>query len=101
MTSLLTPEFIARAGLPTDPEAQREAVGRWHRRKTEIYTEMVAHGRLPARPGIARTVGDALDQGWALAVASTSAEPSVLAVLDHAVGRAQASRLRWCWPGTS
>jgi beta-phosphoglucomutase-like phosphatase (HAD superfamily) len=43
-------------------------------------------GNLPARPGIARIVGEALQAGWGLAVASTSAEESVRAVLEHVVG---------------
>jgi beta-phosphoglucomutase-like phosphatase (HAD superfamily) len=47
---------------------------------------------LPARPGIARIVEQALGAGWVLAVASTSAEESVRAVLEHAVGEASAAR---------
>jgi HAD superfamily hydrolase (TIGR01509 family) len=86
MASLLTPEFVAAAQLPTDPDGQRDAVAAWHRRKTEIYTQMVADGRLPARPGIRRIVEEAEHAGWALAVASTSAESSVRAVLEHVVG---------------
>jgi HAD superfamily hydrolase (TIGR01509 family) len=92
MTSLLTPAFVAEAGLPTDPEGQREAVAAWHRRKTELYTEMVAAGKLPGRPGVARVVGEALADGWKLAVASTSSEASVRAVLEHVVGTERAAR---------
>jgi HAD superfamily hydrolase (TIGR01509 family) len=57
-----------------------------HKRKTALYKEMVYAGRLPARPGIARIVDEAIAAGWTLAVASTSAEESVRAVLEHAVG---------------
>ena len=92
MASLLTPELVARAGLPGDPDSQQELLGAWHLRKTAIYTDLVAQGRLPGRPGIARVVGEALSAGWLLAVASTSAEPSVLAILEHVVGPAEASR---------
>jgi HAD superfamily hydrolase (TIGR01509 family) len=92
MASLLTDEFVREAGLPTDPDEQREAVSAWHRRKTDIYTEMVAEGKLPGRPGVARVAGEALDQGWSLAVASTSAEASVRAVLEHVVGPERAAR---------
>ena len=53
---------------------------------------MVRAGRLPGRPGIARIVDEALDAGWTLAVASTSAEESVRAVLEHAVGERDAAR---------
>ena len=92
MASLLTPAFVAGAGLPTDREAQRELVARWHARKTAIYTAMVADGKLPPRPGIRRVIETALDAGWALAVASTSAEASVRAILDAAAGPACAAR---------
>ncbi|GEL95915.1 HAD-IA family hydrolase [Cellulomonas composti] len=76
--------------LPTDPDERRELVAQWHREKTARYTRMVADGVLPARPGIARIVEEAHAAGWTLAVASTSAEASVRAVLEHAVGPTRA-----------
>ncbi|HUY47969.1 MAG TPA: class II fructose-bisphosphate aldolase [Streptosporangiaceae bacterium] len=81
MASLLTPEFVAVAGLPADPAGQQAAIADWHRRKTEIYTGLVASGAVPPRPGVARVVAEALAAGWLLAVASTSAEASVRAPL--------------------
>jgi HAD superfamily hydrolase (TIGR01509 family) len=92
MASLLTGDFVREHGLPPDAEGQKELLADWHRRKTAIYTEMVRAGRLPARPGIARVVDDAIAAGWKLSVASTSAEPSVRAVLEHAVGGEAAAR---------
>ncbi|MEE1622859.1 HAD-IA family hydrolase [Zafaria sp. Z1313] len=83
---LLTPEFIAKAGLPEDREAQHDLIAQWHREKTARYTAMVRAGELPPRPGIARISAEAADAGWQLAVASTSAEESVRAVLEHVVG---------------
>ena len=94
MKSLLTPEFVRANGLPADDDGQRELLARWHRRKTEIYTELVAAGALPARPGISRIVDEAAAAGWGLAVASTSAEASVRAVLEHAVGTAASAGFR-------
>jgi HAD superfamily hydrolase (TIGR01509 family) len=90
MASLLTPEFVAAAGLPVDESEQRAAVAAWHRRKTEIYTALVVSGAVPPRPGIARIVGEALAAGWPVAVASTSAEASVRATLERAVGAERA-----------
>lgn len=84
MTSLLTPAFVAEAGL-TGKDLTAE-VAQWHKRKTELYTGLVAAGALPGRPGIARIVEEAHAAGWALAVASTSADVSVRAVLEHVVG---------------
>ena len=86
MAALLTPELVVRAGLPTDPDDQRTLLADWHRRKTATYIALVKAGALPGRPGIARVVEEAAAAGWRLAVASTSAEPSVRAVLEHAVG---------------
>jgi len=92
MASLLTDEFVRANGLPADPEGQRELLADWHKRKTARYKDMVRAGLLPGRPGIARVVGEAIDAGWQVAVASTSAEESVRAVLEHAVGRDHAAR---------
>ena len=86
LASLLTPEFVAAAGLPADADGQRAAVAAWHRRKTEIYLDLVASGAVPPRPGIARLVAAALGAGWLVAVASTSAQASVQATLERAVG---------------
>lgn len=92
MATLLTPELVAEAGLPTDPEAQRAMLADWHRRKTDAYIALVEAGALPGRPGIARVVAAAARAGWDLGVASTSAERSVRAVLEHAVGTDLAAR---------
>jgi dihydroxyacetone kinase phosphoprotein-dependent L subunit len=94
MASLLTPGFVAAAGLPADPGAQRAAVAAWHKRKTEIYTQLVASGAVPPRSGVARIVGEALAAGWRVAVASTSAQPSVVATLERAVGAGQARAVK-------
>lgn len=86
MKTLLTPAFVAEAGLPATPRALDEEVARWHRRKTEIYTGIIAGGTVPPRPGVHRIAAAADAAGWTLAVASTSAEPAVRSVLDHAMG---------------
>lgn len=92
MATLFTPEFVAATGLPGDEAGQADELGRWHRRKTELYTDMVGQGMLPARPGVSRIIRDALDAGWTLAVCSTSAEASVRAILDHVAGPERAAR---------
>ncbi len=92
MASLLTDEFVRENGLPADVQGHKDLLADWHRRKTARYKAIVLAGRLPARSGIARIVDEALEAGWLLAVASTSAEESVRAVLEHAVGIAKASR---------
>ncbi|MEZ0448285.1 HAD-IA family hydrolase [Cellulomonas sp. ICMP 17802] len=86
LATVFTPVFVETAHLPTDPDEQRDLIARWHKAKTARYTAMVADGVMPGRPGIARIVAAAQAAGWRLAVASTSAEASVRAVLEHAVG---------------
>jgi HAD superfamily hydrolase (TIGR01509 family) len=84
MRSLFTdPEWVARNGLPVDADEQASLVASWHRRKTEIFRTMVAEGRLPARPGVARLAGEARAAGWQVAVASTATEQSVRAIVEH------------------
>jgi HAD superfamily hydrolase (TIGR01509 family) len=92
MASLLTDEFVAANHLPTDAAGQKQLLADWHRRKTAKYKAIVNAGALPARSGIDRIVTEALDAGWSLAVASTSAPESVGAVLEHAVGPTAAAR---------
>ncbi|MET7854364.1 HAD-IA family hydrolase [Streptomyces avermitilis] len=86
MRTLLTPDFVAAAGLPADPAALDEQVAAWHRRKTEIYTGIIRSGDIPPRPGVRRVAAEAHEAGWTLAVASTSAEASVRSVLELAMG---------------
>jgi beta-phosphoglucomutase-like phosphatase (HAD superfamily) len=70
-----------------------------HKRKSEIYIELVDQGRLPGRPGVKRLVEEALDAGWQVAVASTSATRSVEAVLRSVVGEQTRSRIAGVWAG--
>jgi HAD superfamily hydrolase (TIGR01509 family) len=87
------PAFVREAGLPEDDEARAELLATWHRTKTGHFTRLVESGALPGRPGIRRLVGEALGAGWTVAVASTSAERSVRAVLSYAVGEETAGRV--------
>ena len=92
LKSLISPDFISDAKISDNPELQAEEIAKWHKYKTNIYTELVEQGVLPARPGIARIVKKAYEENWVLAVASTSHEKSVKAVLEHAVGKELASK---------
>ena len=75
-----------------DGNERTDLIKQLHARKTQLFTERVDAGLLPGRPGIHRLVADVLGRGWTVAVASTSAEPSVRAVLEHAVGTELAGR---------
>ncbi|WP_298460976.1 HAD-IA family hydrolase [uncultured Cellulomonas sp.] len=94
MASLFAdPDVVRAAGVPDDDAARADLLATWHRDKTARFTALVADGAIPARPGVARIITAALDAGWTVAVASTSAEPSVRAVLEHAVGPRTADRI--------
>ncbi|MFI5891996.1 HAD-IA family hydrolase [Actinoplanes sp. NPDC051513] len=76
------PAFAAAVGA----HDRTEKLVTWHKAKTAAFRKLVADGRVPPRPGIDRIIVAALAQGWTVAVASTSAEESVRAVLERAIG---------------
>lgn len=94
MASLFSdPGFAERAGIPDDEDARTQLLATWHRTKTAAFKDMVAAGDLPPRPGVSRVITEALDAGWTVAVASTSALESVRAVLVNAVGEPAAAAI--------
>lgn len=56
-----------------------------HEAKTEHYQELLAEGEIPLRPGVLRLLLDARSEKVRLAIATTSALPNVLALLDQYV----------------
>jgi HAD superfamily hydrolase (TIGR01509 family) len=94
MASLFSePAFLkAWPDAPCDEITRKETIAAWHKRKTEIYKEIIGSGLIPARSGIRRICEEALSHGWLLAVASTSAPEAVNSVLRHATGDATAAR---------
>jgi HAD superfamily hydrolase (TIGR01509 family) len=85
-------DFRAVYDVPADEEAWWATVAGWHKRKSEIYKEMIAEGALPGRPGVRRISEEALAAGWQLAVCSTSALSSVRAVVEHVMGEELAAK---------
>jgi HAD superfamily hydrolase (TIGR01509 family) len=78
--------------VPESEEDRKALITRWHKEKTAIYQQIISSGAIPPRSGIKRIAEAALAAGWKLAVASTSAKPSVEAVLTHVVGESTAKR---------
>jgi beta-phosphoglucomutase-like phosphatase (HAD superfamily) len=74
--------FIEQAGGAADPAF----VAGLHKAKTAIYTEMVATGRVPLRPGIAAFIEAARARGIGLAIATTTSMPNIEALLGAALG---------------
>ena len=92
-------DFRAAFAVPDSEEAWLTIVAGWHKRKSEIFKELVMSGALPGRPGVKRLTREALERGWTLAVCSTSAQASVEAVLDAVVGRDLARRFAGVFAG--
>lgn len=91
MASLFTEEEFRRVfEIPESEEHRQALIAKWHKEKTAIYKEIISSGAIPPRSGVKRIAEAALAAGWKVAVASTSAKPSVDAVLVHAVGEATA-----------
>jgi len=85
--------------VPSSAAARRDLLATWHRKKSEIFQALVNEGQIPARPGVGRIAREALDAGWRLAVASTSAPESVATMLRHAVGAETAARFSFVLGG--
>lgn len=77
---------LATDTLRSDSGRQSELLAQLHMRKTEIFEEMLRTARLPVRPGITRIIQAAKTAGWQVAIASTSSDKSVRAVVDHVLG---------------
>lgn len=73
-------------------EPDEDLIRRIHRRKTEIYGDIVAGGAIPLRPGVARLLAEARGRGLRLAIATTTSPENVDALLRAALG-ADAARL--------
>jgi HAD superfamily hydrolase (TIGR01509 family) len=56
-----------------------------HAAKTEHYTQMLAEGAIPLRPGVKRLINEARAAGLRLAVATTTTPANVEALLSHAL----------------
>lgn len=60
-----------------------ELISELHAAKTSHYRELLALGKIPLRPGVKRLIKQAIDKQIRLAIATTSALPNVLALLEQ------------------
>ena len=79
-------DFRAAYDVPASDEAWLATVADWHKRKSDLFKQLVMSGAMPGRPGVRRLAHEARDKGWTLAVCSTSALASVQAVLQAVMG---------------
>jgi HAD superfamily hydrolase (TIGR01509 family) len=73
---------------PAEKARLRQSVPAIHGAKTELYTELIADGRCPLRPGVRRLLDEARGAGLELAIASTTSSASVHALLTRHLGPA-------------
>jgi HAD superfamily hydrolase (TIGR01509 family) len=92
-------DFRAAYHVPATEDEWLNVVAGWHKRKSEIFKELVNSGAMPARPGVRRRAQQAHDRGWTLAVCSTSAQASVQAVLDSVMGKDLAGKFAGVFAG--
>lgn len=69
--------------LPSVPDFD-DLVTQLHAAKTRHYTELLAQGSIPLRPGVLRLLREAREAGLRLAIATTTTPANVTALLQHA-----------------
>jgi HAD superfamily hydrolase (TIGR01509 family) len=76
----------------TDPNFKKdvgdidEYIKKLHKRKTDIYMELIENGQLPGREGVKRLVEQAHQRGIRLAIGSTSNERGVILLAKRVLG---------------
>ncbi|MCH0538723.1 HAD-IA family hydrolase [Streptomyces sp. MUM 203J] len=78
--------FRAAVDVPSGEREIQTLIRTWHKLKTDLYVAMVEHGEIRVRAGVRRLAREAVESGWALAVASSGSSRSVTAVVRHALG---------------
>lgn len=78
--------FNKHPDLISNEQISETYIQKLHKRKTEIFMEMTAKGKLPSRLGIKRIIKEAHDEGILLFVCSTSHKKSVSELLRSNLG---------------
>ncbi|VAW95547.1 Xylulose-1,5-bisphosphate phosphatase CbbY, converts this Rubisco inhibiting byproduct to xylulose-5P [hydrothermal vent metagenome] len=82
--SLRQPEFLKQqqqAGTLYD------LIKKLHARKTHFYTELLAEGAIPLRTGVKRLLDEMREQGFRLAIATTTTPANVTSLLESTLGK--------------
>ncbi len=78
--------YFDTCGWPEEVTDQEDWIRQMHHRKTDCFMELIESGQLPLRPGVARLVDEAIENGIVLAVCSTSNERAVTLVIERLLG---------------
>jgi HAD superfamily hydrolase (TIGR01509 family) len=73
--------YFNQVGWPNGKTAET-LIPELHKRKTALFTDLIAQGSLPLRPGISRLVDEAYAAGIRLGVCTTSDPKAIDGVLD-------------------
>jgi len=79
-----TEKFLAKEDIPDSIET---LIPELHKAKTRHYTELLATGAIPLRPGVERLINEARQRGFRLAIATTTTPENVTALLTHTLGQ--------------
>jgi HAD superfamily hydrolase (TIGR01509 family) len=67
-------------GVEVKPEDVDELIKKLHKRKTEIFVQLIESGKLPLRPGVKRFMSETMEKGLILGICTTSNEKAAHAV---------------------
>ncbi|MBW3649841.1 MAG: HAD-IA family hydrolase [Actinobacteria bacterium] len=76
--------YLEQQGVPE--EVREEQVPRLHHRKTELFQQLIAEGRVLARPGAERLLDELAEAGIPVAVATTGSRAWVDPLLERLFG---------------
>ncbi len=80
------PESVTVTGSVSSDTSFDEFVAGLHAAKTRFYTQLMAEGAVPLRPGVNRLFQEALAAHLRLAIATTTTPANVTALLTHTLG---------------
>jgi HAD superfamily hydrolase (TIGR01509 family) len=67
-------------GVDVKPEDVDDLIKKLHKRKTEIFVQLIESGKLPLRPGVKRFMSEVMEKGLILGICTTSNEKAAHAV---------------------
>jgi HAD superfamily hydrolase (TIGR01509 family) len=84
--------YFDQQGWPQETSDKDALIKDLHRRKTDLFRQIITGGELALRPGVARLVDEAIEEGMTLAVCSTSNERAVNLVVERMLGAERRAR---------
>jgi HAD superfamily hydrolase (TIGR01509 family) len=67
---------------PVPPEEVDQLIRDMHKRKTDLFVQLIESGKLPLRPGIHRLMREAMNAGLMIGVCTTSNEQTAKAITE-------------------